>query len=146
MKRQLPNPILTLFFASLIAGMFGCAGEKDADTSLLVVEVQASEAAERLESESIVVLDVRTPEEVALGRIPGSVNIDIKGPDFADGIAKLDPTKTYMVHCARGVPGGRSRQSIDALESLGVKKIYHMEGGFVAWQEAQNKVEIPAVK
>lgn len=146
MKRKSLNSILTLFFLSLIAGMGGCTGERDADTSLRVVDVQPSEAADRLENESIVVLDVRTPEEVALGRIPGSINIDITGPDFADGIAKLDPTKTYMVHCARGVPGGRSRQSIDALESIGVKKIYHMEGGFVGWQTAENKVEIPAAK
>ena len=78
-----------------------------------------------------------------MGRIPGSININITGSGFAEGIAKLDPSKTYMVHCAAGSVGGRSRRSIDALESIGVKNVYHLEGGFAGWLTAKNEVEIP---
>lgn len=105
-----------------------------------VIDVQASEAAQKLESESIVALDVRSPEEAAAGHIPGSININIADPEFAAQVAKLDSSKTYMVHCQAGSPGGRSRQSLEALETLGVGKVYHLEGGFMGWSNAGNEV------
>ena len=105
-----------------------------------VIDVQASEAAQKLESKSIVALDVRSPEEAAAGHIPGSININIADPEFAAQVAKLDSSKTYMVHCQAGSPGGRSRQSLEALETLGVGKLYHLEGGFMGWSNAGNEV------
>ena len=143
MKTQLSFPVLSIFLLSLIVGFTACSEKSDAEAPINVIDVQPLEAAKRLAMESVVVLDVRTPEEVAMGRIPGSVNINIIGPDFQAGIAKLDPNNTYMVHCAAGSVGGRSRRSIDALAEIGVKKVYHLEGGFVGWQTANNKVEIP---
>lgn len=133
-----------MLFFSLIIGFTACSDKPAAESSVInVVDVQPDEAANRLANESIVVLDVRTPEEIAMGRIPGSININITGSGFAEGIAKLDPSKTYMVHCAAGSVGGRSRRSIDALESIGVKNVYHLEGGFAGWLTAKNEVEIP---
>lgn len=121
------------------------SGCSNAETSTFeVVDVQPSEAAEKLESESVVVLDVRTPQEVAIGHIPGSLNINIADPDFAEQIAKLDSSKTYMVHCQKGSPGGRSRHSLEALENLGVGKVYHLEGGYTGWAAAGNEVETAA--
>ncbi len=108
-----------------------------------VVDVEGAAAAEKLDEQSIVVLDVRTPQEVAMGRIPGSININIADPDFAKQVAKLDPSKTYMVHCAAGSPGGRSRRSLEALQELGVEKVYHLEGGFNGWKQSGNEVEVP---
>ena len=141
MKTQLKVLMLSLFCISIAAAQFSCS--KAESVTFQVVDVQPDEAAKRLENESVVVLDVRTPEEVAMGRIPGSININITGPDFDAGIAELDPSKTYMVHCAAGSVGGRSRRSVDALESIGVMKIYHLEGGFAGWQSAGNEVEVP---
>ena len=50
------------------------------------------------EDDSIVVLDIRTPEEFARGRIPGAINIDYRAPDYADKLAELDKSKTYVMH------------------------------------------------
>lgn len=108
-----------------------------------VIAVEGAAAAEKLGEESVVVLDVRTPQEVAMGRIPGSININIADPDFAKQVAKLDPSKTYMVHCAAGSPGGRSRRSFETLEELGVEKVYHLDGGFNGWKQSGNAVEVP---
>ena len=142
MKTKIPYITLSIVLFSLIFGFTACSEKPDANAPITVIDVQPAEAAKQLAEESIVVLDVRTPEEVAMGRIPGSININITGPEFEAGIAKLDPSKTYMVHCAAGSVGGRSRRSIDALDKIGVKKVYHLEGGFAGWLTANNEVDI----
>src|SRR5690348_11818119 len=55
-----------------------------------------------------VVLDVRTPQEFKQGHVPGATNIDISDPQFRKKIGELDKTKTYLVHCARGVRSARA--------------------------------------
>src|ERR1044071_3044310 len=57
-----------------------------------------------------VVLDVRTEKEFAAGHMPGAINIDVNAPDFPEKVKSLDPSKTYLVHCAAGV---RSRKAPD---------------------------------
>ena len=140
MKKQL-IPALT-FLCCLSLSVFQLACSQSESAAFEVVDVQPEEAAEKLNKESVVVLDVRTPQEAAAGHIPGSLNINIASPDFAAQIAKLDSSKTYMVHCQKGSPGGRSRQSLKALENLGVGKVYHLEGGFMGWSDAGNEVEV----
>lgn len=94
-----------------------------------------AKAAEKLlkEDKSIVVLDVRTPEEYAEGHIPGATNINFNVSDFAAEVKKLDPKKTYLVHCAAG---GRSTRSLPKLASAGLTNVIHLDGGYGAWRDA----------
>ena len=86
---------------------------------------------EKLSSEpNAVLLDVRTPGEVAEGIIPGAMVIDFNAPDFADKISALDKEKTYFVYCK---VGGRSGKTIDQMKQTGFKKVYSLEGGYTAW-------------
>ncbi|MBR9847494.1 MAG: rhodanese-like domain-containing protein [Algicola sp.] len=79
-----------------------------------------------------VVLDVRTPEEVAQGIIPNAKHIDIfKGQGFIDEVEQLDKTKTYFVYCKAG---GRSGQACAVMNQLGFNKTYNLLGGFSEWQ------------
>ena len=83
-----------------------------------------------------VLLDVRTPKEVADGMIPGAIVVDFTAPDFANKISELDKEKTYFVYCKAG---GRSSRAIDQMKGAGFKKLYNLEGGYDAWLEnAQN--------
>ena len=82
-----------------------------------------------------VVLDVRTAKEFQAGHIPGAVNIDVNAADFQDKVAKLDKTKTYLVHCAAGV---RSAKACDKMSQLDFPKLYNLEGGFRAWEKGGN--------
>ena len=50
------------------------------------------------QSPEIVLLDVRTPEEIALGKIGDAVEIDITSPDFNEKVAALDKSKEYIVY------------------------------------------------
>jgi len=98
---------------------------------------QAAKAPEK----SITILDVRSPEEFFEGHLKGAQNIDIGSPDFQKNVAKLDPAKTYLVHCAAG---GRSTRSLGVLGKLGFKSILHLDGGLNAWKAAGLPVEKPA--
>jgi rhodanese-related sulfurtransferase len=84
------------------------------------------------------VLDVRTKKEYQEGHIPGSVLIDFNSPDFEKQIAKLDKSKTYLVHCAAGRRSARACEKMDALD---FSKVYNLEGGMGAWKKAGKPVE-----
>ena len=82
---------------------------------------------------NVVVLDVRTPAEYAEGHLPKAVLVDYKAPDFVEKVAKLDKSKTYLVHCAGGV---RSAKACTKMEGLGLTNLINLEGGLGAWKEA----------
>ena len=82
-----------------------------ADAKNITIE----EAAKLIKSDTnIVVLDVRTPKEFEAGHIKGATNINFQDKDFADRIAKLDKSKTYVVHCAAG---GRSAKACEQIKT-----------------------------
>ena len=85
-----------------------------------------------------VVLDVRTKREFDEGHMPGAVNIDVNAADFQEKVAKLDKSRTYLVHCAAGT---RSAKACDRMSKLDFPKLYNLEGGFRAWEKAGNKPE-----
>jgi phage shock protein E len=83
--------------------------------------------------EGLVVLDVRTPEEFAAGRIAGAIDVDLQGATFDTDVAALDPKATYFVYCHSG---NRSAQAVAYLQEHDFSSIYELEGGIGAWQAA----------
>jgi rhodanese-related sulfurtransferase len=86
----------------------------------------------------VTVLDVRTPDEYKEAHIAGAKNIDFTENDFESKVGGLDKSKPYLVHCASG---GRSTNSLATFKKLGFQSIYHLDGGFKAWQAAGKPVE-----
>jgi rhodanese-related sulfurtransferase len=84
----------------------------------------------------VVVLDVRTAEEFADGHMPGAINLDIRGGKFAETLAGLDKSKTYLVHCA---VGGRSAKACGQMDGLKFEKVLNLSGGITAWEAAGHK-------
>ncbi|MFV1884239.1 MAG: rhodanese-like domain-containing protein [Balneola sp.] len=81
----------------------------------------------------VVILDVRTDEEVSEGMIPNAIQIDFRGADFKTKIAELDTDKTYVVYCRSG---GRSSAASEIMtKELGFKDVKNLEGGYTAWSE-----------
>ena len=80
--------------------------------------------------ENITVIDVRTPEEIAEGKIIGAATINIFDADFADKIGEYDKSKTYAMVCRSGA---RSGQACMHMESMGFENISNVEGGMMAW-------------
>ena len=85
-----------LTFLTLLATLAG-AGAADAKGCKHV----SVEAFDKLRADKkAVVLDVRTMAEFDAGHLPGAVNLDWNGPDFARKAAELEKSKIYLVHCA----------------------------------------------
>jgi adenylyltransferase/sulfurtransferase len=88
----------------------------------------AAEAARLLEVGHGVLVDVRTPAEVALGAIPGSRPVPLADLDPEVGDWPRD--RAVVCVCAAG---GRSAQAAARLRAAGVEA-YSLDGGVLAWQ------------
>lgn len=86
------------------------------------------------QSPEIVLLDVRTPEEIALGKIGEAIELDFTSPDFKEKVALLDKNKEYLVYCAAG---GRSAKAVHMMKELGFEKTYNLKAGYTGWAKAQ---------
>ncbi|WP_298669870.1 rhodanese-like domain-containing protein [uncultured Methanofollis sp.] len=89
--------------------------------------------ADREGDPAFVILDVRTPGEVAAGYIEGAVNINYRNDSFSREISALDRGKTYLVYCRAG---NRSARTSEMMVKDGFAEVYNMEGGITAWREA----------
>ncbi|HHM20940.1 MAG TPA: rhodanese-like domain-containing protein [Bacteroidetes bacterium] len=94
-------------------------------------DVNVEEAARLIKEEGVVILDVRTPEETAQGKIEGAVEMNLYDPDFAKKIGELEKDKTYLVYCRSG---RRSVTASNEMAKQGFKKIYNLLGGYNAWK------------
>ena len=74
-----------------------------------------------------ILLDVRTPEEVAAGVIGEPVVLDFYADNFEAELDKLDKSKVYVVYCKAG---GRSAKAAKMMHEKGFKYLYNLEGGY----------------
>jgi len=134
-----------LAFFSII-GMVSCgiAQEKNANTTMqtdatIAKNISTSEFQKMIKSkEGVVILDVRTLEEVATGVIEGSTHLDIYSTNFKSTLEGMDKDKPVMVYCA---VGGRSGQAMQMIKKMGFKEVYNLSGGIRAWQSEGKPVK-----
>jgi rhodanese-related sulfurtransferase len=98
----------------------------------------------RAEKGDAIILDVRTPGEVARGKIPNASVIDFAGgaPSFEKKVALMSREKPVLVYCASG---GRSARAMELMQKLGFKQVGNLSGGFRAWQAAGYPVDTTSV-
>ncbi len=87
------------------------------------------------------VLDVRTPGEVAHGKVAGASVIDIFDPKFQQKLALLPRSRPVFVYCASGA---RSAQAAQTMHELGFSEVYNLAGGVRSWTGAGLPLEEPA--
>src|SRR3954464_3700667 len=73
------------------------------------------------------IIDVREVDEVAAGKIPGSINIPLSLLEFR--MHELDKSKEYIIVCRSGARSGRV---VQFLEYHGFKAL-NMFGGMMNW-------------
>ncbi len=83
------------------------------------------------EDENGVLIDVRTPMENKMLRIPNSLLIDIASPFFIPELDKLDRNKNYYLYCRSG---NRSYHAGDQMLKMGFKNVCHLQPGIIGWK------------
>ena len=88
---------------------------------------------------SLTLIDVRMPQELSGGTIPGSEHIPLD--NILDTVPKSipDPQAPVVVYCKSGMRGGMAQ---GALRKLGYTNVSNIVGGFDAWQKAGLPVTI----
>ncbi|HVV72191.1 MAG TPA: rhodanese-like domain-containing protein [Verrucomicrobiae bacterium] len=132
---QWTSRALSLLLLSIVTTLMADPAKS---TDPAVKHVDPRQAKKLVAEKKVIVLDVRTPREFKAGRIAGATNINFLAPDFEDQIAHLDTSKAYVVHCATG---GRSTHCLPVLAKHHFKLLYHLDGGFQAWEKAGLPVE-----
>lgn len=94
--------------------------------------INAEEFAQLKEIENHVVLDVRSPQELIDGEVPGYLMINFFDASFKEEIAKLDQDKTYLVYCRSG---NRSGQACALMSQMGFQNLCNLVGGIGAWNQ-----------
>ncbi len=95
-----------------------------------VVTLDAQEFATK--SKAGTVLDVRTADEVAQGKIEGALEIDFYSPDFLDQVNQISKDQEVYLYCA---VGARSEEAARLLIQQGYTKVYHLQGGIQGWAQ-----------
>ena len=123
----------------ILAGLLAISiAEADDDGQVSVTTIEVGAAKDFVaHNENAVIMDVRTPVEYEMSHITGAVNVNVQDESFQDMVVALDPNKTYIVHCTKNPAGGRSSRALETLQSLGFKHLYSLEGGYVAWKDAE---------
>ncbi|HQF56397.1 MAG TPA: rhodanese-like domain-containing protein [Fibrobacteria bacterium] len=76
-------------------------------------------------------IDIRTPQEVATGRIGNATVIDFYAPDFQANIGKLPRDAKILLYCRSS---NRTGQALQLMKSMGFKDVQHIVGGINAWR------------
>lgn len=73
-------------------------------------------------------VDVRTKDEVAQGKIGNAIHIDFFSSDFEKEVLKLDRNKEVYIYCRSG---NRSQKAAKIMQRLGFSHVIDLEGGFM---------------
>lgn len=121
---------LAAVMSSLLVAACGSSEDSAAAATPGVRLVDVRTAADLLAEGDRIVIDVRTPQEFAEGRIEGARMIDIQGASFDQEIRELDPDAAYVVYCRTANRSAGARQ---LMTELGFRDVVDIEGGIVAW-------------
>jgi rhodanese-related sulfurtransferase len=126
---------LVLFALLILIGTKGFAQTAVTDSIQVLSIPQFEKMAAKKKSK---IIDVRTPEEVAEGPLAGATTVNFLSPDFTSQVAGLNKKGTYLLYCRSG---SRTRKAADAMQKMGFKNVYMLEGGITAWKDAGKVVE-----
>lgn len=127
---------LTLCLIALAFSITSCKSQTETKATVsndsFLTDISLEEAAEKISAGDAIFIDVRTPQEVADGKIPGSIHIDINSSNFETELEKLDKNKEYVVYCRSG---GRSARACKKMQDMGFTKLNNMAAGYSKWNK-----------
>jgi hydroxyacylglutathione hydrolase len=112
-------------------GMVG-GGAADAED----LEIAVPTFVRARQGEPLQVVDVREPEELTAGIVPGALTIPLG--ELPARLGELDPGRTTVVICRSGY---RSLLAAEFLRDQGFARPRSLAGGMLAWTDAGHPVE-----
>ena len=101
-----------------------------------IVEITDSELL-KFQEQGVAIIDVRTPEELSEGKIPGAYHVQL-APDFVSKLQDRSKDDPIILYCRSG---NRSTTASTLLIEAGFKKVYNYTGGMRDWLSKGNPVE-----
>lgn len=100
--------------------------------SFMFEELDAVRLNELLQNpQSVMLIDVRTPAEVARGAIPGARSIPLHMLPLS--LSELEGEKPLVFYCQSGA---RSQQACNFVAARGRKGVYNLRGGIIGWLQS----------
>jgi rhodanese-related sulfurtransferase len=91
------------------------------------------------QKKDFILLDIRTPQEYAQGRIPGARMLDFYDASFSQKLSDLPRDACYLLYCRSGI---RSGKALRLMQKLGFKDCCDLLGGITAWKQKGGDLEI----
>lgn len=126
------NGRLYLSFLVMLLILAGCKNEVTTGEIEVISPLQVYEAV--YGSDSLQLVDVRTPEEYSVSHLKNAQNICVTDDDFQKQVGVLDKSKPVYVYCRSGK---RSARAAKILKEMGFTQVYDLEGGIMEWEENQ---------
>ncbi len=124
------HPFLVIAFIALLVLVF--FNELKIATQKFASLTPAA-AVQLMNQEDVVVVDVREPAETVGGKIAKAIQIPVGGIAKRLGELEKHKNKTLLVYCKTGA---RSGMACKELSKNGFEKVYSLNGGMTAWQDA----------
>lgn len=124
------NRLITILTFCLLAQFSGAE----------IQQANPAEFQEMAKNDNVIVLDVRTPKEIAAGKIADASELNLYDADFKRKLSFLQSDKTILVYCRSG---GRSSEVASILQGMGFEKIVNLDGGITAWNVENLPTIIP---
>ncbi|MEY3582164.1 MAG: putative molybdopterin synthase sulfurylase MoeB [Actinomycetota bacterium] len=120
------------------------AGFRDllAQAKSQIIEIDTNEAAARIATGGVIVLDVREPDEYEQGALPDALHIPRGHLEAQIEGRIVEKTAPVLVYCAGGV---RSAFATKTLHELGYTNVVSVAGGFGKWKDEGRQWRTPAV-
>lgn len=96
-------------------------------------------AVTKMNSEALVIIDVREPHEFILGHIDGAINTPLG--KLKDQLKTLETYKNkgILVVCQSGT---RSAPACKTLINAGFEKVFNLDGGMQSWEDHKFPIKI----
>lgn len=120
-----------IFTVMILLIMLACNTQETSN----IIKLNASQLKEYISKEDIQLIDVRTSKEFNQGHITNAKSLDYFSSSFKTELNKLNKEKPIYLYCRSGKRSGKASKICN---ELGFKKIYDLNGGYLAWSK-ENK-------
>ncbi|MGV3526134.1 MAG: rhodanese-like domain-containing protein [Candidatus Sericytochromatia bacterium] len=108
---------------------------RQATSERAVTQISVQEAKQWLADPQAkwLLLDLRTPAEIARGHVAGAAPLNFNAPDFRTRLEQMDRNQPTIIYCQSG---NRSGKALEIMREMGFRNVYDVRGGILAWQAA----------